>query len=166
MQQAVLRSFAATGRPPAKETLDRVAADGSLTAAEVLSALHRGDYARLDTAGRIVAACPFSPEPTRHRVTLPGGRTVFAMCAIDALGIPAMLGTDARIDSAGLGGHGIVVTVRGAQAEAVCCGHLNFASRSAAGTWTAAHPDVPGTVLELDQAHELGREIFGPLLNS
>jgi hypothetical protein len=101
MQQAVLRSFAATGRPPAKEALDRVAADGSLTAQEVLSALHRGDYVRLDTAGRIVAAYPFSPGPTRHRVTLPGGRTVFAMCAIDALGIPAMLDTDAKIDSAG-----------------------------------------------------------------
>ncbi|MEO3779855.1 organomercurial lyase [Micromonospora sp. B11E3] len=49
---------------------------------------------------RLVAAYPFSPTPTPtpHVVAL-GDIEVFAMCAIDALGMPFMLGADATITS-------------------------------------------------------------------
>ncbi|MGH7253855.1 MAG: alkylmercury lyase family protein, partial [Nitrospiraceae bacterium] len=38
----------------------------------------------------VLAAYPFSAAPTPHRVRLVD-REVFALCAVDALGIPAML---------------------------------------------------------------------------
>lgn len=113
IQQAVLRSFTATGRPPTSDELARVAAESSTTASQVLAALHRGDFLRLDEAGRITAAYPFSALPTRHRVTPEGGVTVFAMCAVDALGIPAMLATDAEVVSTAPDGADVVVAVRG-----------------------------------------------------
>ena len=48
--------------------------------------------------GRVVAvAYPFSGRPTRQQVELDGFPAVYAMCAIDALGIPAMAGRDGRI---------------------------------------------------------------------
>ena len=43
-------------------------------------------------------ANPFSGVPTPHRVTA-NGRLYYANCAFDALGIPAILGSDATIES-------------------------------------------------------------------
>jgi hypothetical protein len=48
----------------------------------------------------IVSAYPFSAVPTAHQVCLAGRPTLYAMCAIDALGIPCMLGQGASIRSA------------------------------------------------------------------
>ncbi|OLZ51590.1 alkylmercury lyase family protein [Amycolatopsis keratiniphila] len=185
IQQSVLRSFAATGRPPTTDELARVAEESSTTAPRVLAALHRGDFLQLDEAGRITAAYPFSALPTRHRVTPAGGVPAFAMCAVDALGIPAMLATDAQIVSTTPDGAEIVVMVRGGYPAAepsttvvfvgtscdagpaaeVCCDHLNFfTSHADAENWAAAHPDVQGSILSVVEAGQLGREIFGPLL--
>lgn len=50
--------------------------------------------------GVVAAAYPFSGIPTPHRVALDGLPAVFAMCAIDALGLPAMAGRNGRITSA------------------------------------------------------------------
>jgi hypothetical protein len=49
----------------------------------------------------IVAAYPFSGEATAHKVLLGGGgcKTVFAMCAIDALGISFMFDASASVES-------------------------------------------------------------------
>lgn len=185
IQQAVMRSFAATGRPPTTDELARVAAESSTTVSQVLAALHSGDFLRLDEAGCIMAAYPFSALPTRHRVTPAGGVPVFAMCAVDALGIPAMLATDAEIVSTTPDGAEVVVTVRGGcpgaepstavvfvgagcdagPAAEVCCDHLNFfTSHADAANWAAAHPDVQGSILGVVEAGRLGRAIFGSLL--
>ena len=67
---------------------------------QVLAELADGDFLCLDTAGQITAAYPFSALPTRHRVQISGEATVFAMCAIDALGISAMTGRPVVIESA------------------------------------------------------------------
>lgn len=56
----------------------------------------------MDDAGRIQAAYPFSATATEHVVQITGGPTVWSMCAIDAFGIPAMLGTDAVVTSSDL----------------------------------------------------------------
>ncbi|WP_158633218.1 alkylmercury lyase family protein [Amycolatopsis sp. WAC 04182] len=185
VQQAVLRSFAVAGHPPTADELEVVSAEFSASAAEVLALLHDADFLRLDSAGCITVAYPFSALPTRHRVTQADGVLVFAMCAVDALGIPAMLSTDAEIVSTTADGAEVVVSVLGGRPEAdpstavvfvgascetgpaaeVCCGHLNFfASRDGAAGWAAAHPDVPGSILGVGEACELGREIFGSLL--
>ncbi len=49
--------------------------------------------------GEIVAVYPYSPSKTKHRVTFDDGTKVWAMCAIDALGIHFMTKQDITIDS-------------------------------------------------------------------
>lgn len=50
--------------------------------------------------GRIVLAYPLAAAPTGFTVVLPDGRQRYAVCAIDALGVPAMLGQPVTIRTA------------------------------------------------------------------
>jgi hypothetical protein len=114
------------------------------------------------------------------------------MCAIDALGVPAMLGTTVRMESVDVtSGAPITVTLpppggqpgseaRWDPAGAVvfvgatggsgpsadcCCDYLNFFTDHVAATaWTEAHPNVPGQILDQVDAVQLGIDLFGPLL--
>lgn len=182
----MLRGFAATGRPPAPAELEDTAGGHGITASEALRTLAAADVLGLDGQGRIRMAYPFSAEPTRHVVAITGGPRVWSMCAIDALGIPAMLGTGAVITSSDpLTGEPVTVTFTGATArwhpraavvfdgcaggdgpaEQVCCGYLNFfASEASATEWTRQHPGVSGSVLDQVSAERLGAETFGSLL--
>ncbi|CRK57742.1 Organomercurial lyase [Alloactinosynnema sp. L-07] len=182
--EAILRSFAATGAPPA--TVDQVVASFAQTGDQVLARLHDADVIRLDAAGRVQVAYPFSTAPTPHRVRLTGGTEAYAMCAIDALGMPAMLGVDAVITSTDpTNGQPITVTIAagrsrwdptsavvfvgarpggGASAQ-TCCDVLNmFTDRASAETWSRAHPNLHGEILDSADAETLGRRIFGGLL--
>lgn len=98
VRRTVLRAYAATGRAPVSA---KIAQALCLTATEVASAL-RGlagrDLIVLDSFGRLIGAYPFTDGPSEHHVEL-GGVTVKAMCAIDALGIGAMLERDSVIHS-------------------------------------------------------------------
>ncbi|WP_051516003.1 alkylmercury lyase family protein [Candidatus Blastococcus massiliensis] len=97
----VLLASLATGEgvPPTAEaaaaaglTADRArAALAELVAAELVAA---------DAAGAVTGVFPLSAVPTRHVVRLDDGRRLYAMCAVDALGVPAMLGRPATVDSA------------------------------------------------------------------
>ncbi|MGQ0717426.1 MAG: alkylmercury lyase family protein [Pseudonocardiales bacterium] len=112
VHQAILQAFAATGGPPTPAELDRVVASFEASAENLMGRLHAADVIRLGPDGQIRVAYPFSAVPTRHRVRLAGGAEVYAVCAIDALGMPAMLGVDAVIITADLtSGHPIAVTV-------------------------------------------------------
>jgi hypothetical protein len=188
VQQAVLRSFAATGNPPPTGLLEETATAFGATASEVLAVLAREDFLALDTAGRIWAAYPFSAVPARHRVRIAGGAAVYAMCAIDALGIPPMLAADAVITSSDPAtGAPVTVTVTAGRAAwepatavvltahrrcngpaaEVSCSYVNFfASTGTARAWARAHPAVAGPVLGQAQAEQLGRDTFGSLLAS
>lgn len=120
VQQQVLRSFATTGRAPAASGLAGTAALHGTTAGEVLARLHAGDFLEVGPGGGIRAAYPFSAAPTPHVVRIAGGPRVHAMCAIDALGIAAMLGTGVTITSADpRTGEPVTVTVQaGAESAA------------------------------------------------
>jgi hypothetical protein len=98
VHQAVLRSFLHTGAAPGISSLARHAIPFEVS--QVLAELADGDFLCLDHAGQITAAYPFSAPPTRHRVRISGEATVFAMCAIDALGTSAMTSLPAVIESA------------------------------------------------------------------
>lgn len=192
VHRRVLTSFATTGREPGAAELAEAAAPYGVDFERVLAELHAGDFLRLDAAGRIRAGYPFSAQPTPHVVRISGGPEVYAMCAIDALGIAAMLGTEITVASADPGiGEEITVTVaadgrtalwhptsavvfagQGTDCESgliaadVCCGYVNFfSSRASATAWAEAHPGVAGKTLEQTDALRLGRQIFGPLLN-
>lgn len=189
MHWAVLRVFAATGQPPAPGDLESVTAGSGRTAGEVLGALHAVDAIRLAADGQVVVAYPFSASPTRYRVGLggPGDRVeVYAMCAIDALGMSSMLGCDSVIESVDVTtGRPITVTTSGGRTswepEATvafvgadecggasadcCCDYLNlFADRDAAQAWADAHPAIPGQILDQNEAEGLARRLFGHLL--
>src|SRR5258708_32138108 len=98
-----------------------------------------------------------------------GGGEVWSMCAIDALGIPAMLGRDVVITSKDpVTGEPVTVTAgpdrttawqpagtvgyvgsrsRSGPAATACCETPHFFTRTAsARTLTRAHPDVPANV--------------------
>jgi len=186
VQQAVLRHFAATGRAPEPAVLEPVAAAAGRTAREVLAELDGEDFLTLEEAGQVRAAYPFSAVPTPHRVQVAGGTQVWSMCAIDALGISAMLGQDTVISSSDpVNGENVTVTSTGGTtvwepasavvfvgrrcfsgpAAAVCCDAVNFfTGRASATTWSKRHPDVPGDIVGQARAEELGWRTFGPLL--
>jgi hypothetical protein len=112
VHQRVLRAFAETGQPPPGAELEQAAAPFGVSGQEVMRQLHAADFLRLDASGAISAAYPFSPTPTPHLVTISGGPQVYSMCAIDALGITAMLGKTVTISSSEPGtGAPITVTV-------------------------------------------------------
>jgi hypothetical protein len=113
LYQQVLRSFAATGHGPSAADLAETAARYGTTAAAVLAALHVGDHLQLGPDGQIRAAYPFSGVPTLHLVDIDGGPRAYAMCAIDALGMAAMLGTGVTVTSADpRSGEAVTVSVR------------------------------------------------------
>ena len=106
----------------------------------MLAELADEDFLTLDADGRISAAYPFSVAPTGVEVELPGGVTVSAMCAIDALGIPAML-RHRRAD----------------HLDDPVTGYLRFfASRESAEQFVAGHPEAEGTILDQQAAQRLG----------
>jgi hypothetical protein len=182
VHQAILRSFAATGRPPTRQQLEWSTRPA---AAVVLAGLHDLDAIRLWPGGEIAAAYPFSTTPTRHRVRIDSGVEVYAMCAIDALGISPMLGRDTRIASIDTtNNRPIMITTTGGRtrwqpADAVvfitadagagpsadcCCDYLNFfTNHTAAQAWTNAHPHIPGQILTRREAETLAARIFGHL---
>jgi hypothetical protein len=186
VHQAVLRSFAATGHAPEPASLEEAAAPFSASAA--LAELAAGDFLYLDQAGRISAAYPFSATATGHRVQIAGGAGVYAMCAIDALGMAAMLGARVLISSADpVTAEPIAVTVDGSRSDwrpataavfvgrtadqcagpsaAICCSYINFfATSSGAAAWAKAHPEIDGGILSQARALEVGDQIFGRLL--
>ncbi|MFF3688064.1 organomercurial lyase [Streptomyces sp. NPDC002187] len=186
VHQAVLGHFAEVGHAPGPEALQSAAATAGRTPVEVLADLAREDFLTLDESGRILAAYPFSSAPTRHRVRLASGVEVWSMCAIDALGIAAMLDQDVLVSSFDpVTGEPVTVTFSGGTtvwqppgavvfvgrraaagpAAAVCCDALNFFTGPAsAQTWSKEHPDVRGQVVGQDQAELIGRQTFGPLL--
>ncbi|GAA2628289.1 organomercurial lyase [Streptomyces vastus] len=186
VQQAVLRSFAATGRAPEPADLDQVARAFGRDSSEVLAELAAEDFLALDDQGRIRAAYPFSATPTAHRIRLPDDTEMWAMCAIDGLGIPDMLGADAVITSADpVTGAPVTVTSTGGHmtwqpvtavvyvgrrsctgpAADVACGALNFfTSRRTARSWAEQHPEYTGRAIGQARAEALGRSVFGSLL--
>ncbi|MEU4195690.1 alkylmercury lyase family protein [Kribbella sp. NPDC026611] len=186
--QTILRTFATTGAPPTPEQLSTSTSGlpGGRRVGEVLGGLHGMDAIRLRGGGEIVVAYPFSALPTRHRVRIAGQVDVYAMCAIDALGIAPMLGRPTSIRSSDpTSGEAISMAMNGDEttwtppttvafigADApgpsadTCCNYLNFfATPDAAKAWTAAHPEVPGQILTQSEALDLAARLFGHLLD-
>ncbi len=154
---------------------------------EILARLHAADLIVYDAAtGRITAAYPFSAMPTGHQVEI-GNRTLHALCAIDALGIPFMLDVPGVIRSECFWCHAPVgVHVEGGGSGAHCpasvvawypekdscgctatsrCVLINFfCSEDHLADWRDANPAEQGTALTLEEAVEAGRMIFENLL--
>jgi hypothetical protein len=86
----VLARFAADGHPIDVATLPHPAA--------VIEELDARDLIYVQ-AGRVILAYPWSGTATAFALRLSGGRERWACCAIDALGIAAMLGEPVQVRS-------------------------------------------------------------------
>ncbi len=190
VRKAILRAFATSGTSP---TVDDIIL--------LLPGLGRQDINRIcrrlgekdlivwgEAEQRVESAYPFSGLPTNHTVHLKGGPKVFALCAVDALGIPLMLGQAADVVSRcahchrpveiavvpdGLGQYGPRESVVWFPlAEDVCCPvaesrcpDINFfCSAEHRDSWWQAKGGPVGIGLTMTEAFEAGREIFGSLL--
>jgi hypothetical protein len=180
----VLCAFAEHGRPPVDELVD-VGLSLGLDVEQALERLAEEDLVHR-TQGEIAVAYPFSGTPTAHRVRLGGGE-VYAMCAVDALGIPFMLGEQGEIRSRDpLIGAEISVRIQpdvalewrpdpavvlwgasggGGPSAATCCQFVHFfSSTDSARRYLAENAQVTGEILTVPVAAEAGKAIFGDVL--
>ena len=97
--RAIWQEFVERGGPVPLASL--IAALPDLSAAAVRAGLATLDAA--DLIGRegdeVRLAYPFTAEPNGFEVILPGDRSRYACCAIDALGVAPMLGVGVRVQS-------------------------------------------------------------------
>jgi len=142
--------------------------------------LARWPNVNYDEDGRVVAFSGLSLTPTAHRFTV-AGRQLYTWCAWDTLFLPAMLGQSADVESTcPVTGSDVRLTVdpngvrrldprplwvsfppaattSTADITGTFCCHVHFlATPAAAEHWLSQHPE--GTVLDLDDAYELGRK--------
>jgi hypothetical protein len=190
--QRVLGAFLTGTGPPDAPMVAGLAAELGLDPPAALAALAAADLVHPDPAtGTIAVAYPFSGRPTPYRVELAGRPAVFAICAIDALGIPQMLGRDGQISSVDpTSGQPITVEVhagvwrfqpattallsgRTAAGEACdtaaewCCPYVNFhTGPEAADTYRKAHPGMTATLCGQAEAVQAAGQAFGGLLDS
>lgn len=184
----VLSGYALSGHAPATADVAAAAGLGIGEADIALRRLTARDLLILDAAGRIRGAYPFTDGPTEHHVEA-GGIAVGAMCAIDALGVGAMLECDVTVRSAcrqcarslaiHTRSHGreldqvepssIVVWsgrcyAAGYAASSLCtlqafCDDVHLEAWRLSGSVAAEE----GVRLSLSEALEVGRAIFGPM---
>jgi hypothetical protein len=187
--QYFLRTFAETGAPPSTQAMIKdLSLDSTEAAHAHLDELEKKGCIYRDPVSRqIVSAYPFSAVPTAHSVTFPSGHSVYAMCAIDALGMPSMLDTDATIHSVCAAcGAPITIEVQGGQITHVvpseiivvyaqgtpdCCAATDqcpfinfFCSPAHAQTWQSEHPHLILKPMSLTEALASGQRTFGNLL--
>jgi hypothetical protein len=186
---AVLAAFAQTGRAPTRGDLERIARASGTNPAAVLAELAERDVIAFGQAGEIRAAYPFSPSPTPIRMSWEGGPVTYAMCAIDALGVSAMLGRPVTITAAEPGTSRVItvhadgdqarwdppgaVVFAGATSDDCChaadrtCGYIHFfTSAQAARTWAKANPAVTGRILGRARALSTGVAEFGAFMRT
>ncbi len=99
--RTILRLYADCGRPPTLADIvsaNGIAPDGLK---DVLQTLRSHDLIDLDPhTGNLRLAYPFTQATTGHRVQI-REHALHALCAIDALGVAGMYGTDVAISSRG-----------------------------------------------------------------
>jgi hypothetical protein len=187
VRKAILKTFADEGHAPSMQGLTRTL---GLPLASVLAACRTLAAADLiiwqDDKAHIVSAYPFSGSQTAHEVLLAGHTRRYAMCAIDALGMPCMLGQEARIRSACFFCHTPVTVViadgllqgvspstlvvwlseqDGCCVAEVRCPVMNFFCEEAhLQAWHTTTPQETGRSLPVLEALEVGRAAFGALL--
>lgn len=185
LHRLVLAGFAATGAPPAPADLDAWASVHGVDLRHALRELGDTELVFTDAdATAVTGAVPFAAGVSAHRVAIAGGPQAFANCAVDALGIAAMLDRDITITSTDPGsGELVTATSRAGRwswqpPDAVvfvgsrgtgpitqcCCPVINFFTSVAHATGYQQQHGLSGVVLGMAQAARAGALIFGGLL--
>jgi hypothetical protein len=187
--RSVITLFVSLGRPPYLREIGEATGVAIDQLREIMTELEAHDLLGIDkSADRVRYAYPFTGEPNEHRVQL-HGRELHALCAIDALGIGGMLGTDVVITAScrACGKPIEVTTAAGGKslgqarpADAVVWYDLGYTGCAAASScpsiaffcsdtdhqrWLSSQSSRPaGHRLALGEALEMGRAIFEPVL--
>jgi hypothetical protein len=187
--RTVLELFASTGRPPTLLEIGKALALPDEQVRAHIAELQARDLLAIDRSTVTISyAYPFTGSETEHRVEL-RGRKLHALCAIDALGIVGMFQADTTIRSRcrACGNSIEIATVHagrslgyaqpvdavvwydlayGGSAAASCCPSIAFfCSEGHLQRWlTTQSPQPNGYCLALDEALEMGRALFEPLL--
>ena len=171
--------------PPTTEQLSERAQTLALDTNTALATLAREDLVHTDDDRAVTVAYPFSARPRGHAVTL-DGHTVQAMCAIDALGIAAMLdkpievrshdpisGSEIRVhanpDGVTSWQPETAVVLAGSSScdgpsYCGCCDILNFfESTENAQQYLSENPSVAGLPISIVEAGAAGRAVFGQI---
>lgn len=186
LHRQVLAGFAATGAPPAPAELAGWANAHGVDLRHALRKLGDTELVFTDPdATAVTGAVPFAAGTSAHRVNIIGGPKAFANCAVDALGIAAMLDRDITIDSTDPhSGEPVTAANRAGQwswqpPDAVvfvgsrgtgpitqcCCPVINFFTSAAHATAYQQQHGLSGVVLSMAQAAHAGALIFGDLLH-
>jgi hypothetical protein len=96
LHRAILKSLYSQGQVPTHEEIAALLNNTGIEPA--LDELRRRDLIVFSEDGRLAGAYPMTTEPTSHRLVLPG-RSINAMCAIDALSVTPMFGGAVEIRS-------------------------------------------------------------------
>lgn len=98
LHRAVLRAFLDEGAQPTATWLREQASKLSLDPGEAIARLAAADLVHV-AGNSVTVAYPFSGAPTAHRVRPSNGQPVWAMCALDALGVLLMARSDGTVSS-------------------------------------------------------------------
>lgn len=182
--------YAENGRPP---RVSEIAACSDISEERVRVVLHKlqlRDLVGLEPGTDAIRyAYPFTETQTGHHVALKS-HTLNSLCAIDALGVGRMYRSDVMVESrCRLSGGSIRVTTGdegrtlrnvspagavvwydfayegGAAANSCCPSIAFFCSEEQLRRWLDQQtPPRHGVVLAIEEALEVGRAIFGPVL--
>lgn len=183
--------YAENGRPP---RASEIAACSDISAERVRVVLHKlqlRDLVGLEPGTDAIRyAYPFTETQTGHHVALKS-HTLNSLCAIDALGVGRMYRSDVTVESrCQLSGASVRVTTGdegrtlrnvspagavvwydfayeegGAAANSCCPSIAFFCSEEKLQRWLDQQtPPRHGVVLSIEEALEVGRAIFGPVL--
>jgi hypothetical protein len=183
--QSVLAHFVRHGTAPDQAALTTMAQAADLSVSHALAELTRRDLIIYDaSSATLQGAYPFSGDPTPHAVHIDGGPAVFAMCALDALGIAFLLGRDTtvfsrdaitgarlRVDIASATGTAMAspqsvvmfapsAPYEGPAATCLCPLLAFFGSLTTAEAYERAHRESDGRILPLMDAVAAGRRTF------
>jgi len=184
-----LELFRALGRPPLVAEIGRDLGLGEEETRGLLHGLEERDLLGLDEAATaILYVYPLTARKTEHRIEL-ADRALHALCAVDALGVGAMYGTDVSIASSCRRCRAAVDVRTGEQGTTIaearpsgvmiwydlaydrkaatsCCPSIAFfCGTEHLRMWRAEEgADRLGYELTLAEALEVSRALFGPLL--
>jgi hypothetical protein len=186
LHRRTLHTLAQTGTPPTRGELEAWANNLRLTLDVALRQLAEAELVFMDPSGReITGGVPFAATPTAHQVHIFDGSTVSANCAVDALGIAAMLDLDVdvisvdpqtgeQVTASSRAGHWTwqpadMVVFVGSSGQGrltdTCCPVINFFASSDHARAYQRTRALAGAVLTMADAVEAGALVFGGLLH-
>jgi alkylmercury lyase len=187
--RVMLQLYGSTGLPPSPGEVAAQAEVPEPVVQGALLVLQGHDLLKLRSDGTILYAYPFTQEYSGHTIVL-GNHELESLCAIDALGTGAMFGADVKVHSScPVCGGSVDVSTNdrgtsisevspadavvwyecsyGESAASSCCPSIAFfCSQDHLQVWKAQNPDANGMQLTINEALEVGRAIFGPVLRT